>query len=71
MFRATNNGISAMIDHRGRVTAQSPQFEVFVLSGSLQPRSGATPYVLAGNYPLLALLFSCLLLAMFLRCRSG
>ncbi|HFE32444.1 MAG TPA: apolipoprotein N-acyltransferase [Gammaproteobacteria bacterium] len=67
MFRATNNGISALIDHRGRVTARSPQFEVFVLSGSLQPRSGATPYVLGGNYPLLALLLSSLLLAVFLR----
>ncbi len=67
MFRATNNGISALIDHRGRVTARSPQFEVFVLSGSLQPRSGATPYVLGGNYPLLALLLSSLLLAVFLQ----
>lgn len=69
MFRATNNGISALIDHRGRVTKQSPQFEVFVLSGSLQPRSGATPYVLMGNYPLLALLFFSLLLALFWRRR--
>ncbi len=70
MFRATNNGISAMIDHRGRVSARSPQFEVFVLSGSLQPRSGATPYVLAGNYPLLVLLLSSLLTAVFLRRRQ-
>jgi len=70
MFRATNNGISALIDHRGRVSARSPQFEVFVLSGSLQPRSGATPYVLGGNYPLLALLLACLLLALFSRRRQ-
>lgn len=65
MFRATNNGISALIDHRGRITARSPQFEVFVLSGSLQPRSGATPYVRGGNYPLLALLLLSLSLAAF------
>jgi len=70
MFRATNNGISALIDHRGRITAQSPQFEVFVLSGSLQPRSGATPYVLAGNYSLLALLVLSLGLALFLHRRN-
>lgn len=69
MFRATNNGISAIIDHRGHVSKQSPQFEVFVLSGSVQPRSGATPYVLAGNYPLLALLVASLLWVGFLRRR--
>ena len=67
MFRATNNGISAIIDHRGRVIARSRQFEVFVLSGSAQPRGGATPYVMAGNYPLLALLLLSLSLAVFLR----
>jgi len=71
MFRATNNGISAIIDYRGRVASQSPQFKVFVLSGSVQPRSGATLYVLTGNYLLLALLFFSLLLAVFLRGRSA
>ncbi len=69
MFRATNNGISALIDHRGRVTARSPQFEVYVLSGSLQPRRGATPYVLGGNYSLLVLLLSSLLLAVVVQRR--
>lgn len=53
MLRATNNGVSAMIDHLGNVLVVSPQFEVAVLDGEIQPRSGATPYVRAGNWPVL------------------
>ena len=54
MLRATNTGISALIDHRGRVTARSPQFEAFVLSGETRPQRGATPYVRYGNLPVFA-----------------
>lgn len=51
LLRATNTGISAIIDHRGRVSKRSPQFEAFVLAGTAQPRRGATPYVRYGNLP--------------------
>lgn len=53
MLRATNNGVSAMIDHTGDVLASSPQFEVAVLNGEIQPRTGVTPYVMMGNWPVL------------------
>lgn len=53
MLRATNNGISAIIDHHGQIKATSPQFEVAVLDGEIQPRQGATPYVLTGNWPVI------------------
>ena len=52
--RATTNGISALIDQRGRLTATSPQFETHVLTGTVQPRTGATPYVRWGNLPTIA-----------------
>ena len=55
LLRATNTGVSALIDHRGRVTARAPQFEVAVLTGTVQPMRGATPYVRAGNYAAIAL----------------
>ncbi len=55
MLRATNNGVSAIIDERGAVLATSPQFEVAVLDGKVQPRSGATPYVRTGNAAVLLL----------------
>jgi apolipoprotein N-acyltransferase len=49
MLRATNTGISAIIDSRGNITARSAQDEEVVLTGSVIPRAGATPYVRVGN----------------------
>ncbi|MCC7257533.1 MAG: apolipoprotein N-acyltransferase [Gammaproteobacteria bacterium] len=53
MARSTNTGITAFIDERGRIQAQAPTFESFVLSGRVQPFAGATPYVSTGNLPVL------------------
>ena len=55
MLRATNTGMTAIIDHRGRVSAVLPPFTQGTLEGSAQGRSGATPYVRFGNAPLLLL----------------
>jgi len=62
MLRATNTGISAIIDDTGRVIARSRQFEEAVVTGSVVPRQGATPYVLLGNTPVVILTVMCLLL---------
>jgi apolipoprotein N-acyltransferase len=71
MLRATNNGVSALIDHRGRLLAVSPQFEVFVLKGEVQPRRGATPYVLTGNAPVLLWVLTGLVVTAILRRRAA
>jgi apolipoprotein N-acyltransferase len=60
MLRATNTGISAIIDHRGAVVARSPQFKTDLLQGLVIPRAGATPYVRLGDW--LAVALACLLL---------
>ena len=65
LLRATNNGISAVIDHDGVVRGRSPQFEPYVLSASVQGRAGATPYSRVGNWPVITL--SLLLLALAAR----
>ena len=65
MLRATNTGISAIIDEAGRVQARSPQDEVAVVSGQVVPMQGTTPYVRYGNTPVVVLLLGCLLLARF------
>src|SRR5262249_10904453 len=52
MLRATNTGITAVIDHRGRVRAQLPQFVEGVLQADAQGYSGATPYVRWANAPI-------------------
>ncbi|MGR6035762.1 MAG: apolipoprotein N-acyltransferase [Candidatus Nitrosoglobus sp.] len=51
LVRATTNGISAIIDAKGALQATTPQFKIATLTGSVQPRIGATPYVLWGNGP--------------------
>lgn len=55
MLRATNTGVTAIVDDRGRVAARLPNFTEGVLSGTAQGRDGATPYVRAGNWPVIAL----------------
>jgi apolipoprotein N-acyltransferase len=71
MLRATNTGISALIDYNGRIIARSPQFEEAVVTAEIQPRRGATPYVLLGNMPVVILSVLCLLVASVLRRTGG
>jgi len=52
MARATNTGISALIDPHGRVVARTPQFEQAVLRGKITPMQGATPFARLGEWPL-------------------
>lgn len=56
LLRATNSGISAIIDPDGNVTARAPQFAPTVLAGSITLHTGATPYVRAGDWPVIVLL---------------
>jgi len=44
MVRATNTGATAVIDHRGRVTAQLPPQTAGTLDAEVEGRRGATPY---------------------------
>ena len=65
MLRATNTGMTAIIDPRGVVVAAAPEFTTTVLTHTVQGRGGATPYVRFGNYVVLAtcgLLLGCALL---------
>jgi len=53
MLRATNTGVTAIIDQYGKTVKLAPQFEVARLDGMAQGFGGATPYVRVGNLPLL------------------
>lgn len=55
LLRGTNNGITAIVDGKGRVVKKAAHYERDVLTGSLQPVSGQTPYMLAGSWPVLTL----------------
>jgi apolipoprotein N-acyltransferase len=62
MLRATNTGATAIIDQRGYVQAHAPHFVTTILHGEVQGYSGATPYVLWGNWPFVLLSFAILIL---------
>jgi apolipoprotein N-acyltransferase len=55
MLRATNDGVTALIAHDGTLLGQLPQFKPGVLTGTVEPRLGLTPYARFGNLPVLAL----------------
>jgi len=55
MLRATNDGVTALIAHDGTLLGRLPQFKPGVLSGTVEPRLGLTPYARFGNLPVLAL----------------
>jgi apolipoprotein N-acyltransferase len=55
ILRATNTGISAIIDARGDVVVRSRQFVAQTITARVEPRAGATPYVLWGNWPIVLL----------------
>jgi len=55
MLRATNTGITAVINADGIVEQTIPQFVPGVLSAEVYPETGATPYVRWGNAPVVLL----------------
>jgi len=55
LLRATNTGISAVINADGQIVARTAQFEMATVTHQIQPRSGATPYVYWGNWPVVLL----------------
>lgn len=54
LLRGTNNGVTAIVDPRGRVLGRLPQFEAGVLTGSYREMTGSTPFGRLGHLPLLA-----------------
>lgn len=65
VIRATNNGVTAVTDYQGKITAQLPQFTEAVLRAEVTPTNGKTPYVQFGGLPLKIAVF-CILLLSFL-----
>jgi len=51
MLRATNTGMTAVVDPKGVVVAAAPTFETKILTAQVQGYEGATPFVRYGNVP--------------------
>lgn len=65
VVRATNNGVTAVIDPQGRTVARAPQFETVTLLAEAVPMQGLTPFTRTGSWP--AWLLSALLVLPGLR----
>ena len=63
LLRATNTGISAVIDPQGKIVAQSPQFQAAVLRAEVTGTDGRTPYARFSDWPTLLLCAAMLLAA--------
>lgn len=66
VIRATNNGVSAIIDERGRILKQTDQFVDTVLTGEAQAMLGNTPFGTFGTLPVIAGCVGTLLLMMLM-----
>jgi len=69
-IRATNTGVTAIINARGEVEASLPVHNAGVLDGWVQGTRGLTPYVRWGNLPVLAVVALVLTLAAGARMRQ-
>lgn len=63
MLRATNTGMTAIIDQRGKLVQQVPQFQATALHGMAQGYTGSTPFVRWGNGAALSVMAGMLLLS--------
>jgi apolipoprotein N-acyltransferase len=67
MLRATNTGMTGVIDPQGRTLASLPPHRAAVLDISVQGQRGLTPYSLVGNLPVLLFAGFILLIAFYRR----
>jgi len=70
MLRATNTGLTALIDHKGVMLAHLPPFREGVLQGTVTGYTGSTPYVRWGNAPVLIVCWASLALVLLQQVRQ-
>ncbi|MEZ9820061.1 apolipoprotein N-acyltransferase [Shewanella sp. 10N.286.45.A1] len=57
LVRATNNGVTAVVDEHGNITHQLPQFEAGVLTADIPLVKGHTLFTYIGQWPILIISF--------------
>ena len=60
LLRSTGSGVSAIIDEKGQILARGPQFQKAVIRGEAKIMVGATPFAVAGSWPILSFCFATL-----------
>jgi len=72
LLRATNTGVTGIVDDKGKIINTIAAYEKGVVSGEIKILKGTTPYVRYGNHPVIgfaALLM--LLIYLFTRRKNG
>jgi apolipoprotein N-acyltransferase len=65
MIRATNNGVSAIINDKGKIQNQTEQFVLATLQGNLKTMKGQTPFNRWGSWPIFMLCAAILAIRVF------
>lgn len=68
VVRATNNGITAFVNHKGEIIAELPQFEAAGIQAPVQSTRGITPYHKFGDF--IAWLIAIVLLTLCIKLRG-
>lgn len=55
IIRGTNNGISGLVDHKGKIRRRLDQHSSSELNGVVQAREGSTPFSTTGSWPIVLL----------------
>ena len=71
LLRATNTGLTAIVDEHGALRAVAPRAQVATLDGTLQPLAGRTPLLRWGNAAVVALSLLSVLAAVWAERRAG
>ena len=71
LLRATNTGITAIVDDAGRVLARAPVGKRSVLDGKIEPLAGSTPASWWGNLPVISISLLLLIGCVWLKRRRG
>lgn len=53
LIRGTNNGVSALVNHRGQIIAQTERFVETTLTGEVEAMLGKTPFGSFGSLPII------------------
>lgn len=53
LLRATNTGVSAIVEPNGKIIATAPLFETAVITAKILPMTGMTPYARIGDVPII------------------
>ena len=69
LIRATNDGLTALIDKHGKITATIPAFQRTVLTGEITPQRGQTPFNRWQSIPIILLSLATLVFATLLNRR--